>query len=132
MRETAKGLKRCDLLLCGTSLATASTIRAARVRSTFREDCVRGAARGGHLAVGEPFSKLRIAKFYDTTPIPTGRRILLEYLLGLDANHAHSMDGAQAYLARFLETFKEFGPSQRAGSFTIDQAMEKLRQQLGD
>jgi hypothetical protein len=33
--------------------------------------------------------------------------------------------------AQFLETFKEFPPSQRAASFTIDQAMEKMKQNLG-
>jgi hypothetical protein len=47
-------------------------------------------------------------------------------------NHAYIMYGAQAYVARFLDTFKEYPPSQRAASFTIDQAMEKLRQSLGD
>jgi hypothetical protein len=34
--------------------------------------------------------------------------------------------------AHRLETFKEFPPSQRAASFTIDQAMERLKQQLSD
>ena len=43
-------------------------------------------------------------------------------------NHAAIMYGAQAYVARLLETFKEFPPSERVASFTIDQAMEKLRQ----
>jgi arylsulfatase len=28
----------------------------------------------------------------------------------------------------FLQTFKDFPPSQRAASFTIDQAMEKMKQ----
>ena len=37
------------------------------------------------------------------------------------------MYGAQAGVARFLETFQEFPPSQRPASFTIDQAMEKLQ-----
>jgi arylsulfatase len=32
---------------------------------------------------------------------------------------------------QFLQTFKEFPPSQRAATFTIDQAMEKMRQNLG-
>jgi hypothetical protein len=36
--------------------------------------------------------------------------------------------GAQAVVAKFLATFKEFPPSQRRASFTIDQAMEKLKQ----
>jgi len=33
---------------------------------------------------------------------------------------------AQALASKFLETFKEFPPRQKAASFTIDQAMEKL------
>jgi arylsulfatase len=33
---------------------------------------------------------------------------------------------AQAYVARFLETFKEFPPRQKAASFSLDQVMEKL------
>ena len=33
---------------------------------------------------------------------------------------------AQAYVARFLETFQEFPPRQKAASFTIDQVMERL------
>jgi arylsulfatase len=35
-------------------------------------------------------------------------------------------------VARFLETFKEFPPSQRPATFTIDQAMETLRQTIGN
>jgi hypothetical protein len=35
-------------------------------------------------------------------------------------------------VAKFLATFKEFPPSQRPASITIDQAMEKLKQNLGD
>ncbi len=31
----------------------------------------------------------------------------------------------QALVAKFLETFKDFPPRQRAASFTIDQAMQK-------
>jgi arylsulfatase A-like enzyme len=37
---------------------------------------------------------------------------------------------AQAYVARFLGTFREFPPRQRAASFSIDQVMEQLRQGL--
>jgi len=33
---------------------------------------------------------------------------------------------AQAYVAQFLATFKEFPPRQKAGSFNLDQVMEKL------
>ena len=34
---------------------------------------------------------------------------------------------AQAYVAQFLETFKEFPPRQRPASFSFDQVMEKLQ-----
>jgi arylsulfatase len=34
---------------------------------------------------------------------------------------------AQTYVARFLETFKEFPPRQKPASFSIDQVMEKLQ-----
>jgi arylsulfatase len=30
-------------------------------------------------------------------------------------------------VARFLESFKEFPPRQKAASFTIDQVMERLK-----
>jgi arylsulfatase len=30
-------------------------------------------------------------------------------------------------VGKFLETFKEFPPRQKAASFTIDQAMEKMQ-----
>ncbi len=32
----------------------------------------------------------------------------------------------------FLKTFKDFPPCQRPATFTIDQAMEKLKKGLGD
>ncbi|MFM1832756.1 MAG: hypothetical protein RLZZ461_1072, partial [Planctomycetota bacterium] len=37
---------------------------------------------------------------------------------------------AQAYVARFLETFKDYPPRMKAASFGIDQVMEKLRENL--
>ena len=33
---------------------------------------------------------------------------------------------AQAIVAEFLATFKDFPPRQKAASFTIDQALEKM------
>jgi arylsulfatase len=33
---------------------------------------------------------------------------------------------AQAIVAEFLSTFEEFPPRQKAASFTIDQALEKM------
>ena len=34
--------------------------------------------------------------------------------------------GAQAIVTKFLATFKDFPPRQRAATFTIDQALEKM------
>ena len=33
---------------------------------------------------------------------------------------------AQQYVGQFLATFKEFPPSQKVGSFSLDQVLEKL------
>jgi arylsulfatase len=38
--------------------------------------------------------------------------------------------GAQAVVQPFLDTFKQFPPRQKAASFTIDQAMEKMEHTL--
>jgi arylsulfatase len=47
-------------------------------------------------------------------------------------NKAYMIMAAQAIVAPFLETFKEFPPRQKAASFTIDQAMEKMESSLKD
>ena len=33
---------------------------------------------------------------------------------------------AQEYIAKYIATFKEFPPSQKVGSFSLDQVLEKL------
>jgi hypothetical protein len=35
---------------------------------------------------------------------------------------------AQQYIGKFLATFKEFPPSQKVGSFSLDQVLESLQQ----
>lgn len=39
---------------------------------------------------------------------------------------------AQTYIGKFLATFKDYPPRQKAASFTIDQALQKLQQPSGD
>ncbi len=34
---------------------------------------------------------------------------------------------AQVYVGKFLETFKEFPPRQKAASFNLDEVMDKLQ-----
>ena len=41
-------------------------------------------------------------------------------------DRAYILVPAQAYVGKFLETFKEFPPRQKAASFSLDQVMEKL------
>jgi hypothetical protein len=44
------------------------------------------------------------------------------------ARGASVCDGAGAgYVAKFLESFKEFPPRQKPGSFSIDQVMESIQ-----
>jgi arylsulfatase len=43
-------------------------------------------------------------------------------------DHAFLLVPAQAYVGKFLMTFKEFPPSQRPASFSIDQVMQKLQE----
>ena len=44
---------------------------------------------------------------------------------------AYMIMASQAIVGPFLATFQEFPPRQRAASFTVDQAMEKLEAGLG-
>ena len=41
--------------------------------------------------------------------------------------HAFVIVPAQAIVGQFLTTFQEYPPRQRPGSFSVEQAMEKLR-----
>jgi arylsulfatase len=80
----------------------------------------------------EPFTPLRVTKFFDLRADPYERADVTsntywDWLL----DHAYIGYGAQAAVAKFLETFKEFPPSQRPATFTIDQAMEKLQESIG-
>jgi hypothetical protein len=88
----------------------------------------------GTLAVwSEPFTPLRVPKIFNLRTDPYERaditsNIYHDWLL----DHAFLLVPAQSYVAEFLATFKEFPPRQKAASFTVDQALEKLRQTSGD
>ena len=53
-----------------------------------------------------------------------GRAAFLDWLL----NHAFLFVPAQAIVGQFISWFQEFPPSQKAGSFSLDQVMDKLTQ----
>ena len=46
-------------------------------------------------------------------------------------NHAFLLIPAQEYVAKFIATFKEYPPTQKASSFTIDQVLETLQKSPG-
>ena len=49
-----------------------------------------------------------------------------------DIDRAFLLVPAQQIVGQFLATFKEFPPSQKAGSFSLDQVMAALSAGLGD
>ena len=84
----------------------------------------------GTLAVwGEPFVHTRIPWLYNLRTDPFERADFTSntywdwYL-----DHAFLLVPAQRVVGEFLATFKDYPPRQKAASFTIDQALEKLQQ----
>ena len=52
---------------------------------------------------------------------------------GLDwvFDHAFLLVPAQQIVGKFLATFKDYPPRQKAASFTVDQVLEKLQEGIG-
>jgi arylsulfatase A-like enzyme len=78
-----------------------------------------------------PFTSLRVPKFFNLRTDPYERadqtsNTYWDWYL----SKAYLIMAAQALVSRFLETFKEFPPRQKAASFTIDQIMEKMETSL--
>jgi arylsulfatase len=84
-------------------------------------------APGTLLVWAEPFTPLRVPKLYNLRTDPFERAdITSNTYYDWFINHDYIALAAQIVVSRFLETFKEFPPRQKAASFTIDQAMEKM------
>ncbi|MBY0257051.1 arylsulfatase [Methylobacterium sp.] len=79
----------------------------------------------------EPFTRLRVPKLFDLRADPYERADITSntYYDWLMSN-VFVMVPAQAEVARFLDTFRDFPPRQRAASFSIDQILEKMRQAM--
>ena len=85
-------------------------------------------APGTLLVWMEPFTKLRLPKIFDLHSDPYERADITsnsyyEWELGNNA----AMAVGPAVVSKFLATFKEYPPSQRPSSFTIDQIVEKMQ-----
>lgn len=76
----------------------------------------------------EPFTSLRVPKMFDLRADPYERAdITSNTYYDWVLSHAFLLVAAQAEVAKFMTTFKEFPPRQRAASFSVDQIMEKMR-----
>jgi hypothetical protein len=79
----------------------------------------------------EPFVPLRIPKLFNLRMDPFERAdVTSNTYYDWFVDNAYIALAASFVVGQFLETFEEFPPRQRAASFTIDQAMEKLEASL--
>lgn len=79
----------------------------------------------------EPLVTLRVPKLFNLRTDPferadTTSNTYWDWYL----HKAYMIMAAQGIVGRFLQTFDEFPPRQRAASFTIDQAMEKMERAI--
>jgi arylsulfatase A-like enzyme len=80
----------------------------------------------------EPFVPLRVPKLFNLRRDPYERADItsntyFDWLL----DRAFTIYAAQAIVGQFLQTFEAFPPRQKAASFTVDQALEKINTPLG-
>jgi arylsulfatase A-like enzyme len=92
----------------------------------FEEQRVEGTLR----IWAEPFTKLRTPKVFDLRSDPYERADITsnsyyDWLLG--GNAAGVFFASQPVVGKFLASFKEYPPSQRPSSFSIDQIVEKMQ-----
>jgi arylsulfatase A-like enzyme len=75
----------------------------------------------------EPFVALRVPKLYNLRTDPYERAdITSNTYYDWFLHNDYIALAAQPLIANFLATFKEFPPRQKAASFTVDQAMERM------
>jgi arylsulfatase A-like enzyme len=75
----------------------------------------------------EPFTGLRVPKLFNMRTDPFERAdITSNTYYDWFLNHDFTILASQNLVANFMASFKDFPPRQKAASFTIDQAMDKL------
>ncbi|HTF79875.1 MAG TPA: arylsulfatase [Bradyrhizobium sp.] len=85
--------------------------------------------RGTMQVWAEPFTKLRLPKLFDLRADPYERADITSntYWDWLVTDGPFIVFAAQPVIGNFLATFKEYPPSQRPSSFSIDQIVEKMQ-----
>jgi arylsulfatase len=87
----------------------------------------------GTLAIwAEPFTHLRVPKMFNLRTDPYERadqtsNTYWDWLI----SHAFLAVPAQTIVGRFLASFQEYPPRQKAASFTVDQVLQKLLAGIG-
>ena len=94
-------------------------------KAVFEEQRVNGTMR----IWAEPFTKLRVPKFYNLRSDPYERADVTSntYYDWFMSDAAGAFLASSAVVGEFLATFKEYPPSQRPSSFSIDQIVEKMQ-----
>ena len=80
----------------------------------------------------EPFVPLRLPRLFNlrTDPFEEAEHGWDNWKWRVD--HAFLLVPAQNYIGKFLATFKEFPPSQKVGSFSLDSVLESVSKGAGD
>ena len=95
----------------------------------FMEQRVNGTLR----VWAEPFTPLRVPKLFNLRADPYERAdVTSNTYYDWFLSQPFLLYGAQAVTVKFLDTFKAFPPRQRAASFSIDQAVSKMKQTIGN
>jgi arylsulfatase A-like enzyme len=84
-------------------------------------------ARGTLQVWAEPFTALRVPKIFNLKTDPYERADITsntywDWML----DHAYMLVPAQTFVGRFLATFQEFPPRQKAASFSLEEVMAKM------
>jgi len=81
----------------------------------------------------KPFETLRAPKLFNlrSDPFERGETEAGDYVKWF-VEHVFVLVPAQAIVAQHLQTFQEFPPRQKPGSFSVGQALEKLTRQPGN
>ena len=89
-------------------------------------------AQGTLLVWAEPFTHLRVPKIFNLRTDPYERADITsntyyDWLI----DHVFLLVPAQAYVAQFLATFKEYPQRQKAASFNLDEILDKMKEGAG-
>jgi arylsulfatase len=89
--------------------------------------------RTGTMALwAEPFVPLRLPKLFNLRTDPFERAdVTSNTYYDWSLSKLYMIGAAAAIVEQFLATFSEYPPRQRAATFTIDQALEKIKASMG-